>query len=265
MQPLAQTPNPPAAPRRLSLLLGILGFVLLIGGIYSIWLGFGNLPWGLFAVVLALAGVIAGMYLLMVFLPVAFVARRDAASATVAASPEVVKLVGELAQAGFYKYADKWMVDELRGEAERNGYLYHQLTKRIYDANGEQLAERGVRQFVSALSDFLRGQGVKIAEFSESYGSGYSITVNGKDYVMYTAAEQGQSNGLGNLTVTRTLAMLNQLLAAANSSERTYLLQGDDHEWLIFLTTAMYKLIKDTPAIPADKKPEAVEAAVLQK
>ena len=136
--------------------------------------------------------------------------------------------VDRLDQLGFFKYIDSAQ----REDAKRQGAaaIYGE-TGRLFHADAESLAEGGVGDFLREMEPFLRKQGVTISQIEDQFRDyDYSVTINGMDYIIYSADElelHGQRVvSIWGLATVRSFAIVNELLANAESNERLYAVNG---------------------------------------
>jgi hypothetical protein len=177
-------------------------------------------------------------------------------------------LLDQLEQLGFYRYVDPAQASDARASALEYGYLYGD-TGRAFHADAEELAEGGVLYFVREIQPFLAGQRVILTSMSDDFESGggyggYHVEINGLRREMYSV-EELSSGEIWSLTTFRAFALINELLAQAESLERVYGLDGGNDLFAIFLTPAMYELITARPIFPDSEKPYAVEPFLAQE
>ena len=136
--------------------------------------------------------------------------------------------VDRLEQLGFFQYASTAERVAAKGQFQNIGWaaIYGE-TGRLFHADAESLAEGGVGEFLHRIQPFLKGQGVPIKQVDDHFDeNGYSITTNGKDYVVYNTEEltrKGtQLSSTWDLATVRAFALVNELLADAKSNERLY-------------------------------------------
>lgn len=175
------------------------------------------------------------------------------------AAKNIRGLITRLAKLGFYRYAARERVPQLKAEAAKTGYLYGgEHTRRDYLADSEDLAEGGVKRFLEEMQPFLEELGVRIESIEEDFGEqSYTVQVNGLRHVIYTEDEFRDGN-IWELATKRAFAILNDLLEKAGSEERAYQLYGGNDLRLIFLTPAMYEAIQSTSAVEGKEKPVPV-------
>ncbi len=154
-------------------------------------------------------------------------------------------LIEELQSMNFYQYTEPGKLAEVKAEAAKYQFLFYDGTHRGFFADAENLAEGGVGAFLSEIQPFLDRLRVDAPEVDEEFemSGGYRITVNGKNYVVYTR-EQLKTAEFWDLSHDKTAEILNDLLAAAGSEERAYKLYGGNDAQIVFMTAAMYEVIK---------------------
>jgi len=172
------------------------------------------------------------------------------------------EFVEQLEALGYYLYADASELTGLKVEAmESDCPFIFQNNGRFYHADGEDLAENGVVGFLKSLSFFLEHQKVVIRSLQgEDVPDEYCVRVNDAVHVIYTRAEdeEAESKKLGliwGLTTARTFAIVNKLLAGANSSERLYAIYGGNDLAGVFLTQHLFDFISTHPSVPDSEKP----------
>ena len=106
------------------------------------------------------------------------------------------------------------------------------------------MAEGNVTDFVRDVSAFLEREGVRIESLDQDFeiGGGYSVTVNGTRYELYSR-DECERDDIWLLTTKRAFTMVNDLLIEARSSERVFALYGGNDLRAIFLTPQMYEVI----------------------
>jgi hypothetical protein len=160
------------------------------------------------------------------------------------ADNERLRLIDALEAMGFYSHTPREQVARVKAEAATSAYLFGSDTRRDYDADAEELAEGNVADFVRDLSAFLDREGVRIESLDQDFeiGGGYSVTVSGTRYEMYSR-EECETGDIWLLTAKRAIAMVNDLLITAQSNERVFALYGGNDLRAIFLTPQMHELI----------------------
>jgi len=73
---------------------------------------------------------------------------------------------------------------------------------------------------------------------------GYTTTINGEDYVLYSSEELHDPDvDPYTLTTKRAFSIINEFLKAAGSEERIFSTIDGDLEWAIFLTSDLRALL----------------------
>jgi hypothetical protein len=133
-----------------------------------------------------------------------------------------------------------------------------QQNGRFFHADAEELAEGGVVDFLKKVQPFLRHLGVALTSLDQTYDeSSYTVSVNGKLYLIWNAAEL-QEIGIRGIATVRTFSIVNELIEKAGSLERLYALYGDNDLHGLFLTPDLKELIcrdsgwsrRDWPYLP---------------
>jgi len=160
---------------------------------------------------------------------------------------------------GFYRYASPEQIPDLKHEARATGYVFGgEEVARDYDADAEDLAEGGVQDFLDRIRPFLVAQGVQITTIGQDLSdTGYTITINGRVYALYTEEEltPGGMAELWELTTTRTFALVNRLLTEAGSKERIFAVYGGHDNRAVFLTDDMYAALRLSGVLPPQEMP----------
>ncbi len=169
------------------------------------------------------------------------------------------RLLETLESLGFYQYVAPEQIDDLKQEALATGYIFGwEGTARDYEADAENLAEGGVHEFLAKIAPFLTTQGVQIDSIEEHFrDTGYRITINGREYELYSGAELASAN-IWELTTTRAFGIVNTLLREAGSSERVFVLYGGNDLHAVFLTTEMYEVLRRAAVLPPQEMPMSV-------
>jgi hypothetical protein len=170
------------------------------------------------------------------------------------------ELLDELETLGFYRYTDPRLVERIQARTVESGYLYDEAVGRTFFADAEHLAEGGVKDFINAIVPFLAKQNVLIRSVEENFNIGgeYSVTVNGRTFVMYTQ-EELETAEIWELTTIRAFSMVNTLLKQAEASERLHYLYGGNDMLAVFLTPDMYRLIARRVDQDETEKPRSVD------
>jgi hypothetical protein len=118
--------------------------------------------------------------------------------------------------------------------------------ERCFLADEEELLEGGVGEFLESIRPRLELLGVHLTVEAEQggQGNGYSVVINGQELVLYTQAEDDQSNRDRRFFIPLTPRLwerVNQLFTEAGSMERLYCLGGWNDMSAIFLTQDEHK------------------------
>jgi hypothetical protein len=173
-------------------------------------------------------------------------------------SSRVEAAVEQLGLMGYYRFDEPGAAEAAKAAAISNGWFFYESTIRgPYHADAEDLTEGDVISLLQRVKPFLDTQGVQLEDIEQDFniGGGYSVKVNGKEYVLYTEDELNEVEDVWGLTTRRCLGMLNDLLQRSQSVERVYLLYGGNDAQVVFLTPAMQELISRTPGVPVSEKP----------
>lgn len=136
--------------------------------------------------------------------------------------------------------------------------------RRVYDSDNEELAEGAIGQSILKMKETLQAEGVQLDEVEDVMGdSSYHIIANGKYYLIYNLAINGESDTWG-LSLKRYLEIVNDLLQSSNSKERLYGIYGGNDGLAILLTDEMYNFLQ-SPKVTLHKRwmpypPSAVDA-----
>jgi hypothetical protein len=163
--------------------------------------------------------------------------------------------VTKLEELGYFKGLAPDKAQVLKREFEQKGWLaIFSDSHRFFMADAEDLAEGGVGQFLREVSPFLASQGVTLPaiEDDRSEDGGYVVRVGSVAHQMYDAAElerdSGDEGGLTwGLSTVRGFRIVDQLLAAAGSAERTYAVNGGNDLFVMFLTPEIHRVIMAQP------------------
>ena len=159
---------------------------------------------------------------------------------------------------GFYQFDEPGAAEAAQTAAVSNGWFFHEPTIRgPYHADAEGLTEGDVIELLRRVQPFLDTQGVRLGDMEQDFtiGGGYSVSVSGTQYLLYTEDELDEVEDIWGLTTRRCLAMLNDMLQRSQSADRAYLLYGGNDARVVFLTPSMHELILKTPGVPASDMP----------
>jgi hypothetical protein len=157
-----------------------------------------------------------------------------------------------LEELDFFRYAQPHLVPRLRARLIKTGNILDAQTRRVYFADEERLAECGIRALLREIRPVLTNQGVFLRTIEEDcHQQGYTITINQRRFTLYSSIEleadrasRGRESNIWDLTGRRMCALVNHLLAEHHSSERLYSLYGGNDHLALFLTQALYELIR---------------------
>src|SRR5262249_17603323 len=130
------------------------------------------------------------------------------------------QFVSHLEALGFFKYVPPATAESEKREFQRIGWAaVFGETGRLFHADHEDLAEGGVGDYLRRIEPFLRRQGGLLEQVEDDCGDhGYWVTVNGRRYTVYDAAELGRSEEqlglIWGLSGARAFAVVNELLGS---------------------------------------------------
>ncbi len=181
-------------------------------------------------------------------------------------------LVDRLEALGYFRQLPADQLGIHRQAILRQGWtaLFSGPPHRLNPADAEDLAEGGLVEFFRTVRPFLVAEGVKLPEMrAESGTTGHVLYVGDVAHVIYSREElqrdkDGEQPGLiRGLSMARTFALINRLLAAAGSPERVYAVGADNDLFAFFLTPELFELIvghpdatpPEAPYVPNDTYP----------
>jgi hypothetical protein len=181
-------------------------------------------------------------------------------------------LVDRLEALGYFRQLPADQLGIHRQAILRQGWtaLFSGPPHRLNPADAEDLAEGGLVEFFRTVRPFLVAEGVKLPEMrAESGATGHVLYVGDVAHVIYSREElqrdkDGEQPGLiRGLSMARTFALINRLLAAAGSPERVYAVGADNDLFAFFLTPELFELIvghpdatpPEAPYVPNDTYP----------
>jgi hypothetical protein len=177
--------------------------------------------------------------------------------------------VKRLEELGFFKYVGENACDAAQVEFQDIGWaaIYGE-TGQMFPADAESLAEGGIGEFIRDIEPFLTSQGITVNEVTDHFDeNGYSVTVNGREYLIYDADElkrdEAQPGLIWGLATVRAFALINGLLADASSNEQLYAVNGGNDLFSIFLSSVLRAFIcehpdaspRDRPYLPREEHP----------
>src|SRR5262245_43978565 len=126
------------------------------------------------------------------------------------------QLVIDLERLGYFRYltdSQKQKIPRMLAKLKQSGYFFVLKANRDYFADPKRLIKCGVKTFLLEISPILKTNGVVIDTIEENCShDGYSITINGKEYVIYSAQEFHSPNKeYWELTAQRTFSIINKL------------------------------------------------------
>jgi len=181
-------------------------------------------------------------------------------------------LVDRLEALGYFRQLPADQLGIHRQAILRQGWtaLFSGPPHRLNPADAEDLAEGGLVEFFRTVRPLLVAEGVKLPEMrAESGATGHVLYVGDVAHVIYSREElqrdkDGEQPGLiRGLSMARTFALINRLLAAAGSPERVYAVGADNDLFAFFLTPELFELIvghpdatpPEAPYVPNDTYP----------
>jgi hypothetical protein len=150
-------------------------------------------------------------------------------------------------------------------EIVRSGNIFMLDSPRFVSADDESLAEFGIGEFLNELRDTLRRYGASFVaiEDRETEGYGYSVSVDGRVYEVYTAAHlEAEERGEWNIWkrgAKTTQRILNDLLEQGGSETRAYWYGGGNEAFVWFLTPDMARVITESGLFGPDEMPTVID------
>lgn len=179
------------------------------------------------------------------------------ATASCAASDPNAEFLRKLEGKDFLKYAGA-NTEAMRASIREKGWpgIFGE-SGRMFGADGLSMAKGGVSHFIEKVHPFLETQGVKLPDLKDDLQrESYTLLVDGAKLPIWTredlARELSDRPGItGGLAVARAFALVNELLAKANSKEHAYAIYSGAALTCIFLTDDLMTVIKaDEHAVP---------------
>jgi hypothetical protein len=157
--------------------------------------------------------------------------------------------VRRLEALGFFAHASPQKGEEIDGEIRRLGWpgvFSHE--RRFFHADAEELAEGGILGFLETIAPFLATQGVTVPEIQEDLAEDhYHLNLANSDLEIYgpedVAREATEPGRVWAIATVRTFELVNRLLAATESQERLYAVNGGNDLFGMFLTQAQFSEI----------------------
>jgi hypothetical protein len=166
------------------------------------------------------------------------------------------KLADEVEALGFYKYVALDQRSDSKAEIEGGAYQWYLAAERAFGADAERLAEGGVGDLLDYMRPALAIEGWTLGDIEQTYDAerGYTLRIDEHRWSMW-AKTDGRSSW--DLTMTRTVELINRGLADAGSDERVHILYGGEDAVFVLLTPVMLETIarsgvfgsKDLPAL----------------
>jgi len=174
--------------------------------------------------------------------------------------------VDRLEELGFFKYIAAQNAESVKQDLRTKGWsCIYSETGRLFHSDAEELAEGRIGDFLREIEPFLNRQGITLSVVEDHFeDDGYSLTVNGKTYLIYDAdALENRSGRIWGLSTVRTFEIVNGLLTSSGSNERLYAVNGGNDLFGFFLTPELREVIcshphaapRDRPYAPACKHP----------
>lgn len=133
--------------------------------------------------------------------------------------------------------------------------LFDPRTRRVAMVDAEDLSEGLADQITRDLMPFLRERGVQLQTVSLTRtGDNFTLAVDGQSYLL------GRSRDWHGVAI-KYIGLLSKLLADAGSSDRAYLVYLGHESRVLFLTPAMYAVMRASPAIHPTFQPTSLEDA----
>jgi hypothetical protein len=170
---------------------------------------------------------------------------------------EAAKVVKQLEDLGYYKYADTNDVDTLRKDliSSLSGYsvlstVYNEKTfipldNRLFMFDGETLFEQdGFMDVINGMRPLFNRMSFKVditdhVEEGDNKWVNHRVTINGKRYIIFANFE---GYGWGE-AAQRFAEIINDQLELQNKDERLYLINGGNDGTSIYLTDEQFNLI----------------------
>ena len=162
---------------------------------------------------------------------------------------------------GYFKDLDPHQTRSLKQIFATRGWLgIFGESHRLYAADAEDMAEGGIGAFIAKLERFLANQGVDLPEIEDQLSeSGYAVRIGAERKQIYGEAEMGieltgdRPGLIWGLSMVRGFRIVDELLAAAESPERVYAVNGGNDLFAFLATPELFRLITTHPdSSPSD-------------
>lgn len=170
--------------------------------------------------------------------------------------PDYSRVLADLQQHGFFAHFTEVEIEACTDIVHARGWdaLYDEHP-RFYLADAENLTECGVADFMISLKPFLDRVGVTCA-ITDNWGDhDYTVTLSGEERLIWSQTElkverDGRPGLTWGLGTVRTFALVNELLEAAETSERLYAINGGNDLAAIFLTPELKEVVCASSGFP---------------
>jgi hypothetical protein len=171
--------------------------------------------------------------------------KRDPAS-------QLQALVGWLDAHGFFRHTRADIpLEGVKQAIAREDFLFQPETGRVFDAGDSHGRAGDAGRLLERVKPFLAREGVSLQEVVEASPAAdlHTLRVNGHSFTLWSHAEtlSMAPEDLGRLATRRTFKVVNQLLGAARSDERLWLLDDSSGRKAVFLTPAQQAAIRFSP------------------
>lgn len=170
----------------------------------------------------------------------------------------------KLEDLGFYAHIAPAILDKVKADQRKEGRLFTKLiedgTGRQYRADPESLSEGGVVDFLVQILPFLESQGAHIADIHQDFSvteKNYTVSVNGRAYVIFSESDFQHNDTIWMLSVIRTATLVQSLLDDTNATEKIYILEdgfGGQDNHIVFLTPELLDAIKTSSLLIPEEK-----------
>jgi hypothetical protein len=167
---------------------------------------------------------------------------------------------------GYLEYVTDEEMDMVKKQMVQQSWpFFDENSGRQYHADAENLAEKGVAEFLEKIRPFLENQEVQLKSIEEYFDEEYRITVNGKETTIWSREEEDEDYGRDGtprrpgltwgLSTVRTFSLVNELLEEAGSKERLYAVSGGNDLDAFFLTPELADFIGRSPQVVVEDRP----------